>query len=270
MLDKEALSALFDVGVAAAAQPDGAEVNGTPAYLVPAGYQLQLLHAERSAPVRKKASVELQDLDSFIEYWNLYHDERSRIFAECSAATCQVRAIFDYHGVGEAPPAWCDHRAHYNCPQSVEWATWMGKNGKPFTQVEFAEFIENNLPDINTPPGAAMLEVARELSAKSEVNFASAVRLANGQTQFTYQEETKATVGKGKLDVPEEFIIQIPVHLGGPVYKVTARLRYRIVEGKLKFWYDLLRAHKVLEQAQEAILGQLRERTKSVVLKGKP
>jgi hypothetical protein len=50
--------------------------------------------------------------------------------------------------------------------------------------------------------------------------------------------------------VPETFALGIAVFEGGDRYHVEARLRYRIADGgKMTMWYDLLRPHKVLEDA---------------------
>jgi uncharacterized protein YfdQ (DUF2303 family) len=50
--------------------------------------------------------------------------------------------------------------------------------------------------------------------------------------------------------VPETFALGIAVFEGGDRYHVEARLRYRIADGgKMTMWFDLLRPHKVLEDA---------------------
>lgn len=84
-------------------------------------------------------------------------------------------------------------------------------------QAEFAEFIERNLPDIVEPVGADMLEISRSLQAKKKVSFASGIRLANGQTELTYEEDIQGTAAKGKLQIPEIFKIGIKVIEGGSV-----------------------------------------------------
>lgn len=87
-----------------------------------------------------------------------------------------------------------------------------------------------------------MLEVARDMEGKTDVSFGSAIRQSNGSVRFNYSEETKATVGAGRIEVPEQFVISIPIHIGSARVSLTARLRYRINAGKLVLWYDLLRA----------------------------
>lgn len=60
----------------------------------------------------------------------------------------------------------------------------------------------------------------------------------------------EGTAAKGRILVPEVFALGVPVFEGGDRYRVEARLRYRIAEGgKLTMWYDLLRPHKIIEDA---------------------
>lgn len=220
------------------------------------------------APHRKKAMVVLREPKSFIEYWNLFHDEDSRLFADDQALT--VRAILDYHRSGEKPPRWGQHQATLYIQPSDEWSTWINANGKRTEQIAFAEFIEDNTPDIFQPDAATMLEVARSLHAKSGVEFSSGVRLSNGQVKLSYNENIKGTFGTGDVEVPETFIIRIPVFLGTPKIDITARLRYRLNSGKLVFWYDLLRPNSAARDGFKKVIGQIEEATKTDVLVGSP
>jgi uncharacterized protein YfdQ (DUF2303 family) len=161
-------------------------------------------------------------------------------------------------------PGWGDHRVTYTCPHTTEWRTWIGANKKPMNQVDFAQFIEDNLPDI--VEGALLLEVSRTLEAKKKVNFASGIRLSDGQNQFTYEEQIEGTAGKGQFKVPETFALGLSVFEGGDKYAVEARLRYRINEGKLALWYDLTRPHKIVEDAVKGVWKSIEEGTGSTIL----
>jgi uncharacterized protein YfdQ (DUF2303 family) len=168
-------------------------------------------------------------------------------------------AILDYH---DDQPGWCQHRAVYQLPRTPEWNTWTAHNRKSMSQADFAEFIENNTPDIREPDGATLLDMVKTLQAKKAVQFESSVRLDNGQVEFVYVEDIKGTVTKGKVDVPSEFKIGIPPFRGEAPFAITARLRYRIGDDKrLVLWYDLLRPHKVAETVGEEIAERIREAT---------
>ena len=201
----------------------------------------------RPNPIRKHATVSLQEVASFCQYWGLYRSEDSRIFADPNAL--KFAAILDYHGAAERPANWRVHTVSYTLTKTVEWTTWLANNGKRMNQSDFATFIEDNAVDVVEPKSAEMVDIAREFEATSSVKFASGVRLQGGQQRLTYIDETKATVGKSQIEVPERFALRLSAFVGMPPVDVMARLRYRIEQGALTMWYDLVRPHKVAEQA---------------------
>lgn len=254
---------------------EGVEI---PYAIVPSNSTMVSLLAQRypyGLPPRKpdhiKMAVTLSDADSFCKYVALYQDDRSRVFANPQAHS--FLAVLDYHGAtntptpfipiedgsGTAPtpsvpsPEFMDHRATLALRKSEQWDLWIAKDGKEIPQVEFAEFLEDNYRDIFEPSPASMLEVARDLAAKSEVSFSSKVTAKSGAVQLTYNEVVNATVGPtGDIEVPNFFTILIPVFFGENPVKIEARLRFRINQGKLKFVYKLYRPSELLAAAFEA------------------
>lgn len=252
--------AAFMAGLLAA---DIRTVEGVPLAVVPQGAGLVELERLLPHPMRASGSVALNDAESFIRVVNDHKTDSTRIYSSKE----RFVAVFDEHQRGQ--PGWRGHRAIYSCPLAVEWQTWMKHNAKPMSQVEFARFVEDNLPDIAMPPAAEMLEISRSLEAKKKVSFASGIRLSNGQNELVYEEQISGTAAKGKLAVPEEFVVGIPVLEGGIRYAVTARLRYRIADtGGLTMWYELLRPHKVVEDAIKEVSDTIAEKTEVVILAG--
>lgn len=72
------------------------------------------------------------------------------------------------------------------------------------------------------------------------------------------------------MQIPEVFKIGIPVLEGGPRYSVQARLRYRIDGGALVMWFDLLRPHKIIEDAVLAVWKDIEAGTGTAILNGDP
>ena len=238
--------------------------------VVPEGAEIVSLEQYQFAenPIRKRARVDLYDVASFVTYFNDFKDEDSRIFANADSRAFD--AILDYHEAADGKPRFLEHRMSLKCRTTEEWDTWHGGNNKPMEQTAFALFIEDNVPDIVRPSGAEMLESARALKAKKSVDFSSDVNLANGQVQFRYQENIEGRVGGGELEVPESFTLKFPVFWNGPVQEIEARLRWRITaEKKLVFWYTLIRAKKILENAFIEMIEAVEKDTKAVVLLGK-
>jgi uncharacterized protein YfdQ (DUF2303 family) len=174
--------------------------------------------------------------------------------------------VFNDHGDDE--PGWKDHQAIFDCKKSDEWNTWMGSNAKQMSQVAFAEFIENNLPNIVDPKAADMLEISRTLEAKKKVNFASGIRLSDGRNQLTYEEEISGTAAKGQLQIPEEFSIGIPVLENGVQYAIQCRLRYRINDAKMVMWYEIIRPKQILKDAIDTVWSLIAEKTERIVFNG--
>ena len=150
-----------------------------------------------------------------------------------------------------------------------------------------AQFLESNMVDVvyiakadaqdgkpaevGSPDGATLLEICRTLEAKKKVNFKSSVRLGDGSTQFTYDEDVSGTAVKGTMAIPDQFSIGVPVFENGEKYRLDVRFRYRIGDGgDLSMWLELVREHKVIEDAVKQLRAQIAKETTLAVLNGSP
>lgn len=256
------VEAALHAGMQLAEQRD---VHGTPYVILPPGATVHDLARLLPNPTRKVGRAVLNDAPSFIEFVNAEKTKATRVYGQMQPPT--FVAVLNDNADG---PGWRDYQAHYVCPLALKWQTWKGASGRQMNQEQFAQFIEDNLPDVAIPAAAEMLEISRSLEAKKKVNFASGIRLSNGQNELTYEEEITGTAQKGKLKVPEEFTIGIPVLEGGTKYAVKARLRYRIAEGgKLTMWYELIRPHEILEDAVREVWTKIEQEAGLRVFNGK-
>jgi uncharacterized protein YfdQ (DUF2303 family) len=234
--------------------------------VVPKDYQIQSLEEFLPRPLRIAQNVLLHDADSLIAYVNEYAKPGvTHIFFDGPQE--QFVAVLDYHEKPEAPN-WCDHTATFHPRRSVEFTTWMNQNRKQMTQVDFARFLEENLPDIVEPNSAELLQVALTFEAKKSVEFSSGVRLANGQIQLAYDEIVRGTAQKGTIEIPEQFVLGIAIHVNGPAYRIPVRLRWRLQEGKVAFWYEMVRPHRFIEDALKEIRDRVMKETGIQVLAG--
>lgn len=208
--------------------------------VTPIGFQVHNLASMLPPPKRVQQRVTLltpADLCAYVKAWG--RTETTVVFADEPQAAFE--AVLDYHTEANERGT-CEHTAHYTCPKSNQWELWMVASGKAMTQAVFAKFIEENLPDIKTPPAADLLQVALQLDVHKSAKFSSELRLDNGERQFEYIEEIRGTQRKGSLQIPEVFRIAIPVFHDGKLYEIDARLRYRMNDGNLSLWYELVRA----------------------------
>src|SRR6185369_12419611 len=107
--------------------------------------------------------------------------DQSYIYADPDQRT--ICAVFNDHRAADA--GWRDHRVDFKAEYTPEFDRWLLNNGasKARGQTEFAEFIEDNLADITEPFAQQLLNVATTIQATSGINFSSAKRLQDGQTQ---------------------------------------------------------------------------------------
>lgn len=236
-----------------------AGVDAAPFVIVPDKYRVQDIERTLREPTRQRGTVTLHDLDSFIAFVAIATE--GALFWSANEVSAKFEAVFN-------PQSWRDHRAVYSPAYSPEWTRWMQANGGQKDQAAFAAFVENNAVDIVSPQSADMVEISRSLEAKKKVNFASGIRLSNGQTELTYEEEIQGTAAKGKLQIPETFRLGIPVFVAGQKYAVDARLRYRIDSGHLRMWYELVRPHIVLQDAVTTIVESIKAKIKLPIYRG--
>ncbi len=222
-------------------------------------------------PHRVRAHRTLNTPESFALYLDKHSLEETEVWADLD--TSKIVAVIDSNkqvnagASGEA--GWEGHRATLLLRHSPQWKTWVENSDKPMKQQAFAEFIEDNLRDIVEPSHGQMLEIAQSLDAKTNVDFKSASRLSNGQVKFAYVEETKAKAGEaGDIEVPETFRIAIRPYLGGTVYGITVRFRYRVTQSGLVLFYKLERTQDILEAAFGDIVKQLEDGVAPVVNDG--
>lgn len=230
----------------------------------PSGWNTQTVDREHllAFPRHKRANVQIRDVASFIVYVNRHAGPHASVWCDSDPARDRIEfiGIMDDHGGAGADPGWRANRTTFRPAFTEEWKTWQQHNKKPFTQTEFAEFIEGNLRDVATvdgfPTGAAMLEMAVNMEALQEVKFKSALRLMSGAHQLQFEQNDDAhTVTR--MDVFQRFALGLSVFVGGAAYQLTARLRYRVREGRLAFWYEIVRPDLTFQDAAKALVDQI-------------
>ena len=237
----------------------------TPFVVTAPGHEIKSVERYGDSPARVRGTTTAADLDSFIRYAVSHSDDISgELYWTASESAASFQCVFN-------APRWRDYRLIYTPAPSVEWKRWTGMNGKHNNQTDFAVFIEDNAPDIVTPSSADMIDISRSLEAKKKVNFASGIRLSNGENELTFEEQIEGSAGKGKLKIPEDFWIGIEVLEGAGIKnRIKARLRYRIDGSKLSLWYDLERPHKDLEDAVKSVWWQIESETGAKIFRGAP
>ncbi|UXY13837.1 YfdQ family protein [Chitiniphilus purpureus] len=265
-----------------------------PVLYVPHNHKAELLpdlEKHLPQPLRKKAHVILNDATSFIWYVKEHGSLAScRIYLQADYPKGKVDflGVINDHTADEAH--WRDHTASFSPAKSIEWQRWLEKNRTAMSQLEFATWIEDNMQDIATvtgmPTAAQMLELALTFEAVSDKKFKSATRIQSGGIDLEYVDrEDDAT--RQRMKMFERFTIGIPAFAapiteankpgqdtGEPparvAYRIDARLKYRIRDGVLQLWYELVRPDKVLEAASQDIVQKIQHEAGFPLLAGSP
>jgi len=206
-------------------------------------------------PRRLRGTVNVYDADSFVAAIQqrvldggavVYADEEKRALV----------GILNDDSIDY--PGWRDATVSLVLRETPEWSRWKAGSGQLGEQEVFALRIEDGAPEIVEPPAAVMLDIAQSFRATNEVKFKQAGRLANGETQFMYDENIQASAGAGNVSIPEAFTLGvIPFIGGGQAYEITARLRYTLRGGELKIGYQLVRPEDVERDAFNAVLADV-------------
>lgn len=231
----------------------------TPFVAVPSGHQLESIEAFQDNPNRIRKALKVQTPESFILYFNKFCNDDSMVVLNDDSQS--VTGLLDYHGVAE--PSWCEHEVKYACPKSREWDTWTRYNKHKFDQLAFAEFIEENIKDFAEPSGGELLEIATKFSVIRTAVFNSGVKLQSGEFEFQFSEQNNS---KGTVTVPEKIAIGIAPFHNGTKYRISARLRYRLRDGELKIWFELIEPEKVLEDAFNEVKTVIRNGIDKVMM----
>lgn len=217
-----------------------------------------LIEEYRSRPERRTGTAAQQTLTSFIELVKRHSDTDTAIFADMDWKKPGFTAVVDYHRQGPThEPRNLKHRIAYAFPLSEQWKTWNGKNAVPMSQGDFAAFIEDNIADLSAPKDtesdefshlfltriadpAEVVQLSRGLAVSVDAKVARAVTLQSGEGEMIFNEVHRDGAGQ-KLTVPGVFMLALPVFFRGEFARLPARLRYRVKDGHVVWFYQLWR-----------------------------
>ncbi len=259
----------------------------------------------RSAPKRLAGTARLSSLDSFIGWTKRFADADSALFAIDDRARPSITAVIDYNlsreGESETKlehdeaARFGGHRGHYVFPLSDEWRAWTEQDGKVMSMVEFAAFLEDRIIDVVDPEisaeispdlqryitavtggsgriatPTALVGLSQGLKINEIANVAQHANLTSGEAQIIFQTRHENPETGGPVSVPSMFLITIPIFNNGPAYRLAARLRYRIKEGRPVFYYQLWRADRAFDDAFTEAVNRASSETKLPLFLGSP
>ncbi|MBL4748433.1 MAG: DUF2303 family protein [Magnetovibrio sp.] len=252
----------------------------------------------RTAPEFRKGTASLLDQDSFVAHANRFKDDDSVIFADNDRETPSLKSVLNYHRQKhDGAPRFGDHKGVYNFPMSDEWKAWAEFDGEVRSQIEFAEFLEDRITDVETPPDLSkikkddepgqrlkkmldilggkmagpgtLMDLSRGMKVTAEEKVHQSQNLSTGEGQIQYRQEHRDEQG-APLKVPNMFLIGIPVFKNGDVFRIAVRLRYRVRAGQISWSYMLYRTDQVFDAAFNDVVNKVKADTDLPVFFGRP
>ncbi len=244
-----------------------------------------LFEPYRTAPERREGTALVTVLQSFIDLTNRHKDEGSAIFAETVWPTPKLTAVLDYHEI-DGTARFGRHRVVYGFPVSDELKAWVEQNGKSMGQADFAAFVENRIADLASPTDAEriaaerdfkttfavpsdMVTLSRGLAVRVAAEAKNAVMLQSGESEIVFREEHRNDAGE-KITVPGLFMVSVPAFRDGDPVRILARLRYRLREGKLTWFYQLYKWEQEVRNRVSEDLARAHTETELPAYEGSP
>lgn len=247
----------------------------------------QLLEEFRLFPKRKEGIAQAQTFDAFCELVNRHKTGNSAIFADAAWQKPSFTAVIDYHeAINGGRADFGRHRVRYDFPLSEEWQAWIGQNGTTMTQQDFAWFLEDRVAELSAPTDAEkaqlehqfqttvatpaqVVELSRGLTVAVAASVKAHTTLQTGEGSIQFDETHNDGAGQ-KLKVPGIFMLNIAPFFMGETIRVPVRLRYRVREGKVLWFYQIYRPDLAITEHVRHTLADARERTGLPTYEGKP
>ena len=237
------------------------DAEGQPAHvadLLPPGWTHHPVDTDRlerdlPAPARNRGTTVVDSADDLVLAVNQRQTGPVALYAQERELSI-VAVLNDGHG---GSPGHGDYKVVAQLRRTPDWQAWLDGQGM-HDQVEFAEFIEDHLTDIVSPPAADMLELAQTFHAHTSARFSTTQRLQSGRVALNYEEDQEVSAGGDRtIEIPTTFEIAVRPFYGTDRVKVQARLRYRALRGTLTLGWQLNRPDEVervifAEQAESA------------------
>lgn len=219
-------------------------------------------------PRRKIRVQAVHSPEAFIAYVKKHGLPETELYGDVFALAVTAlidagQSVQDGNGAGRA-----EFRTVFQVRATPAWVAWKAHDAKWLEQEEMAEHFEDRLLDFIDPDGATMLEIAQTFQASRSGAFESSERLATGETALVYREDISATAGVKRLQIPDQFVVQLQPFEGSKAYKVNAHFRYRIRDKHLRLSYKIDRPEDLVRTAFDDVTKAIGEGLKREVWQG--
>jgi uncharacterized protein YfdQ (DUF2303 family) len=294
----DAVERLACVEHATVIDPNDKDAQGVPFAIVPSGKKIEslkrILDEYRTKPERRSGTATLTTQASFVDHVKRFAGDASVIFADRTPASPSLLAVYDYNPAGPEndAAAFGRHRAVYSFPLSDEWKAWTSADESEMDAAKFAAFLEDRLQDVrvvdtdteaeDSPILAIamlfqgryatpnqLLNLSRSLDINASVAVRQALRLETGEIDVRFVETHSDGEGK-PITIPNLFVISIPVFRDGERFRMVCRLRYRLANTHVTWWYTMVQPERYLDTAIVEVVEAVQKATERPVMFGAP
>lgn len=145
---------------------------------------------------------------------------------------------------------------------------WLARDEYEMDQNVFALFIDKHLDDIRCreedrklyPSQIELFNFVTTLQDSKNDRFSRKVNIQNGDVSVSLERESDDGT-KQQLKLFERFPIVLQIYEGFPEYQVEAKLRFRIRDGQVYFFYDIQGLEEMFIAARNWAVNELKEKT---------
>ena len=145
---------------------------------------------------------------------------------------------------------------------------WLSRDEYEMDQNGFALFIDKHLNDIRCrdedrklyPSQMELFNFVTTLQDSKNDRFSRKVNIQNGDVSVSLERESDDGT-KQQLKLFERFPIVLQIYEGFPEYQVEAKLRFRIRDGQVYFFYDIQGLEEMFIAARDWAVNELKEKT---------
>lgn len=163
-----------------------------------------------------------------------------------------------------------DFKINWKSGFTVSARDWLDNDEKPLTQEAFALFLEKHMNDIvsaedandmsvfSYPTKAELYNFVTTLEDSKGQKFSRKVNVQNGDVSVSLERESDDGT-KQRLKLFERFAINLQIYEGFPTYRVSAKLRFRVKDGGVVFFYDLEGLEELFNANRDWAAERIRE-----------
>lgn len=159
---------------------------------------------------------------------------------------------FEFYGYAKdcrnGDPNWRnDFTIGWDACYAIKAKDWIQYDEEEFSQEAFALFLDKHINDIRCvdselqktfPTQMELFNFVSTLQDSKSDRFTRKVNIQNGDMTVSLERESDDGT-KQQLKLFERFPLVLQIYEGFPTYQVTAKLRFRIRDGHVTFWYDI-------------------------------